>query len=160
MSFIQHQLRLETCVYYCGGSILNSRMSRLRVSSALRVALLCVWLLPAPLWCDNLRCFYSPLQDREQEAESELVVTMCPHREFCFKGVGHYGNRSALTIRGCMENESCYQVHAIRLKGTEYVLSFNCCPWPYCNAAPPAAPSRYLVLTPAAVLLGLAVVRL
>ncbi|CAL8291302.1 unnamed protein product [Boreogadus saida] len=135
-------------------------MSRLRVSSALSVALLCVWLLPAPLWCDNLRCFYSPLQDREQEAESELVVTTCPHREFCFKGVGHYGNRSALTIRGCMENESCYQVHDIRLKGTEYILSFNCCPWPYCNAAPPAAPSRYLVLTPAAVLLGLAVVRL
>ena len=130
------------------------------MSSALSVALLlCVWLLPAPLRCDTLRCFYSPVQFREQEVDSELVVTECPPSELCFKGVGHYGNYSALTFRGCMEKESCSGTGVIRLKGTEYVLSYTCCPWPYCNAAPPTAPARGLVLTVAAVLLGLAVVR-
>ena len=126
----------------------------------LSVALLCVSLLPSPLRCDNLRCFYSPLQRRGQEAKSELVVTECPPRELCFKGVGRYGNHSALTLRGCMEKETCSRTRVIRVQGTEYLLGYTCCTWPYCNAAPRAAPARGLLLTTAAVLLALTVVRL
>lgn len=100
----------------------------------LLVALLCLHLLPPWTLCDNLRCYYSPIL--EKETPFELIVTECPPDELCFKGDGRYGNYSALTARGCMAEADCSQVHPLRIRGVDYSMSFDCCDWPYCNSCP------------------------
>lgn len=97
----------------------------------LRVAVLWFSVLPS-LLCDNLHCYYRPITEKT----SELIVTECPPDELCFKVVGHYGNHSALSARGCMAAGNCSQVHSILLKGTIYNMSYGCCDWSYCNSYP------------------------
>ncbi|CAJ1056401.1 hypothetical protein NQZ68_038073 [Xyrichtys novacula] len=99
----------------------------------LRVALLCFYFIPS-LLCANLRCYYSPVLEKEEKFE--LVETECPPDELCYKADGRYGNHSALTGRGCMAKKDCSQVHKIRLKGTIYTMSYSCCDGPYCNSSP------------------------
>ncbi|KAJ3596821.1 hypothetical protein NHX12_003221 [Muraenolepis orangiensis] len=138
----------------------RARDSLIGVSEALSIALLLrLWLLPRPLLADNLRCFYSPLMERELEDQFQLVVTECPPGELCFNGEGRYGNLSLLSVRGCMAPDGgCGGSRDVRFKGTEYVLSFTCCSQPHCNAAPAAfaPPARSLALSLVAVFLGLA----
>uniref|UniRef100_A0A3P9M7Z7 Protein Bouncer n=1 Tax=Oryzias latipes TaxID=8090 RepID=A0A3P9M7Z7_ORYLA len=86
-----------------------------------------------------------------KEITFELVVTECPPNEMCFKGLGRYGNYTALSARGCMLEKDCSQVHSLRLLGTVYTMSYSCCDWPYCN--------RGVALEPlTAMLVGAAVV--
>ncbi|XP_073327929.1 protein Bouncer [Pagrus major] len=100
----------------------------------LRVAVLLVYLLLPSLLCDNLLCYYSPIL--EHEITFELIVTECPPDELCFKADGRYGNHSALSARGCVPKKVCGQVKSLRLKGTVYTMTFNCCDSPYCNSCP------------------------
>ncbi|XP_034540931.1 protein Bouncer isoform X3 [Notolabrus celidotus] len=109
----------------------------------LRVALLWVYLLLPVLFCDNLRCYYSPILEKEKKFD--LIVTECPPEELCYKADGRYGNHSALSARGCMAKKDCGQVHKIRIKGTVYTMSYSCCSGPYCNSSPGvAATSLYI----------------
>lgn len=116
------------------------------MSQLLHVAALWFYLLLPSLLCDNMLCYYSPIM--EKGAAFELIVTECPPDELCFKADGRYGNYSALSARGCMAREDCSQVHSIRVRGTEYSMSYDCCDWWYCNSCPGvAANSAYITVT-------------
>ncbi|XP_042268188.1 protein Bouncer-like isoform X1 [Thunnus maccoyii] len=106
-------------------------LTRPNMLQLLHIAVLWFHLLPS-LLCDNLRCYYSPVL--EKEISFELIVTECPPDELCFKADGRYGNYSALSARGCMAEKDCSQVHRLRLKGIIYTMSYACCDWPYCNS--------------------------
>lgn len=107
---------------------------RLNMLQFLHIAVLWFWLLLPSLNCSNLRCYFSPLLDKE--VKFEFIVTECPPDELCFKADGRYGNHSALSGRGCMAKKDCSQVHNIRYKGTIFILSYSCCDQPYCNSCP------------------------
>ncbi|XP_011474270.2 protein Bouncer isoform X1 [Oryzias latipes] len=124
-------------------------MGSLRTRQLFHAALL--WLcLPLPLLlCENLHCYYSPVL--EKEITFELVVTECPPNEMCFKGLGRYGNYTALSARGCMLEKDCSQVHSLRLLGTVYTMSYSCCDWPYCNRAVALEPLTAMLVAAAVV---------
>ncbi|KAM3609136.1 uncharacterized protein V6R79_010048 [Siganus canaliculatus] len=103
----------------------------------LHAAVLWLYLLLPSLLCDNLRCYYSPILDKDDKFE--LIETECPPDELCFKADGRYGNHSALSARGCMAKKDCAQVHRLRLKGTDYTMTYDCCDQPYCNSCPGVA---------------------
>nr|XP_019934300.1 PREDICTED: sperm acrosome membrane-associated protein 4-like isoform X2 [Paralichthys olivaceus] len=110
-------------------------MCRLTMFQLLHVPVLWFHLLFLPsVLCDNLRCYYSPILEKEEKFE--LIVTECPPDELCFKADGRYGNHSALSARGCMAKRDCEQVHKHRFKGTIYTMSYACCDGPYCNSCP------------------------
>ncbi|XP_059191676.1 protein Bouncer-like isoform X2 [Centropristis striata] len=109
-------------------------MCRSNMSQLLQVVVLWLYLLLPSLLCDNLRCYYSPILEKEKKFE--FIVTECPPEELCFKADGRYGNHSALSARGCMAKRDCSQVHSLRLKGTVYTMSYSCCDKPYCNSCP------------------------
>lgn len=108
----------------------TSRRNMLQLPQA---AVLCYLLLPS-LVCDNLRCYFSLLQLKDETVE--LVPTECPPEELCFKAHGRYGNQSSLTARGCMARKDCSQVHSARVKGNIYRITYSCCERPYCNSCP------------------------
>lgn len=128
----------------------NSRctcsLCRLNMLQFLHIAVLWFWLLLPSLNCYNLRCYFSPLL--EKEVKFEFIVTECPPDELCFKADGRYGNHSALSGRGCMAKKDCSQVHHIRYKGTIFTLSYSCCDRPYCNSCQGlASKSLYVAAT-------------
>ncbi|XP_056138311.1 protein Bouncer [Lampris incognitus] len=119
--------------------------------------LLYLYLLLPSIRCDNLLCYYSPILEREKEAEANfrLILTECPPAERCFKADGRYGNHSALSARGCMAERDCGQAHSLHLKATVYTMNYACCDWHYCNSGPGVTARSFpLVLT----LLTLAVI--
>lgn len=99
----------------------------------LSAAVLWLCLLPS-LLCGTLPCFYRPLMEKEKMFEP--IVTECPPYELCFKADGRYGNYSALSARGCVEEKVCSQLQSVRFKGTVYSVNYACCDWPYCNSGP------------------------
>ncbi|XP_028287801.1 protein Bouncer [Parambassis ranga] len=105
-----------------------------RLSTLPPAALLVLYFLLPSLVCDNLRCLYRPILEKDKTFER--VVTECPPNELCFKGDGRYGNYSALSAKGCMAKKNCSQVSSIRLKGTVYTVTYTCCEWSYCNSCP------------------------
>ncbi|XP_042352515.1 protein Bouncer-like [Plectropomus leopardus] len=107
-------------------------MCRPNMLQLLHVAVLWLYLLLPSLLCDNLLCYYSPILEKEHTFE--LIVTECPPDELCYKGDGRYGNHSALSTRGCMAKKDCSQVHSIRVKGTVYTMTYDCCDKPHCNS--------------------------
>ncbi|XP_029909795.1 protein Bouncer isoform X2 [Myripristis murdjan] len=111
------------------------------------VAALWLSLLLPSLRCENLLCYYSPIQEREREESPwfQLILSECPPDELCFKADGRYGNHSALSARGCMAESDCHQAHSLRLKGTVYTMSYACCEWHYCNSSP-SATAKYFPL--------------
>ncbi|KAK5867183.1 hypothetical protein PBY51_011698 [Eleginops maclovinus] len=104
------------------------------MSQLLQAPALWIYLLLPSLLCENMRCYYSPILEKEEKFE--LIVTECPPDEMCFKAEGHYGNYSALSARGCMAKKTCSRVHEIRIKGIVYTMSYGCCDSPYCNTCP------------------------
>ncbi|XP_060891658.1 protein Bouncer isoform X1 [Labrus mixtus] len=121
-------------------------MHRLNTLLLVRVAVLWFYLLLPSLLCDNMMCYYSPVLEKEKKFE--LIATVCPPDELCFKADGRYGNHSALSARGCMAKKDCGQVHKLRLKGTVFTMSYNCCNEAYCNSSPGmAATSLYITVT-------------
>ncbi|XP_029290071.1 protein Bouncer isoform X2 [Cottoperca gobio] len=123
-------------------------MCRPNMLQLLQVAVLWLYLLLPSLLCDNLRCYYSPILEKDKKFE--FIVTECPPDELCFKGEGRYGNYSALSARGCMPKRDCSQVHKIRIRGTLYTMSYGCCDWPFCNSCITAKP-LYVTMTLVAV---------
>ncbi|XP_027128866.1 protein Bouncer [Larimichthys crocea] len=121
-------------------------MYRWNMLQLLHVSVLWFYLLLPSLLCDNLYCYFSPIL--ENEFKFELIVTVCPPDELCFKADGRYGNHSALSARGCMPKKDCSQVHSLSLRGTVYTMSYGCCDQPYCNSCPGVtAKSLYITLT-------------
>ncbi|XP_008310643.1 uncharacterized protein LOC103380434 isoform X2 [Cynoglossus semilaevis] len=106
-------------------------MCRLTMSQFLQLSVLCLHLLPSVL-CDNLRCYYSPIMEKQKSFKP--IVTECPPDELCFRADGRFGNHSALSARGCMAKKDCSQVHKLRFKGSVYTMSYACCEGPYCNS--------------------------
>ncbi|XP_044048732.1 protein Bouncer isoform X2 [Siniperca chuatsi] len=121
-------------------------LSRPNMLQLLRVAVLWFYFLIPSLLCDNLLCYYSPILEKEKTYK--LIVTECPPDELCFKAEGCYGNHSTLSARGCMDEKDCSRVHSLRLKGTIYTMSYDCCDWPYCNSSPGVTTkSLYITVT-------------
>lgn len=106
---------------------------RSNVMQLLPTVVLCFHLLPRQTLCDNLRCYYSPIL--EKEIPFELIEVLCPPEELCFKGDGRYGNHSVLGARGCMMEADCSQVLKLRIRGVPYNMTFQCCYWAYCNSS-------------------------
>lgn len=118
---------------------------RSNVLQLLPVAVLCFHLLPRRTLCDNLPCYYSPILEKEKPFE--LIETVCPLDELCFKGDGRYGNHSVLTARGCMAEADCSQVLKLRIRGVAYNMTFHCCYWPYCNSSPKVSANHVYAYT-------------
>lgn len=104
---------------------------RLNMLQLLHVAVLWFYLLPS-LLCYNLPCYYSPIL--WEDNTFKLIATECPPDEVCFKGIGRYGNYSAVSLRGCMAEKNCSQVHSLDIRGTIYNMTYACCDWSYCNS--------------------------
>lgn len=110
--------------------ILSYRLKMLQLRCA---AVLCFLFLPL-LRCENLLCYFSPILEIKKEKTFELIVTECPPKEVCFRGLGRYGNHTSLSARGCMLEERCSRRVNIRLKGTTHLMTYSCCDWQFCNS--------------------------
>lgn len=113
---------------------------------------LCFLFLPL-LRCKNLLCYFSPVLDIKKELTFELIVTECPPKEVCFKGLGRYGNYTSLSARGCMLEERCSHRVNIRIKGTTHIMTYSCCDWQFCNSCSALKPFCVTVVLVAGVVL-------
>nr|XP_057932074.1 protein Bouncer [Doryrhamphus excisus] len=100
------------------------------MTQLLQATVFFLYIMP-PLLCGNLRCFFTPLLEKEHKYEP--VATECPPDEVCFKADGRYGNYSALKAMGCMPKKVCSQTREMSYKGVFYTMSYACCSRPYCN---------------------------
>ncbi|XP_037833974.1 protein Bouncer-like [Kryptolebias marmoratus] len=127
-------------------------MARLNLLQLLQVAVLCFLCLPV-LRCENLLCYFSPILEKNKEKTFELIVTECPPKEVCFKGLGRYGNYTALTARGCMPEERCSRMSNIRVRGTVHTMTYSCCDWQFCNSCSALKPFCIAVILVAVVVM-------
>uniref|UniRef100_A0AAY4C951 UPAR/Ly6 domain-containing protein n=1 Tax=Denticeps clupeoides TaxID=299321 RepID=A0AAY4C951_9TELE len=96
---------------------------------------LCVLLLhfPVPLQCQNLLCFYCPLQPLNSTCTHS--VSECRPREQCTRAEFVYGRYAAFYSKGCAEQRDCGRERSARIRGADFTVTYACCQGDYCNAA-------------------------
>ncbi|XP_038140580.1 protein Bouncer [Cyprinodon tularosa] len=107
-------------------------MAGQNVLQLLPLAVLCLHLLLPSSLCENLKCYFTPILEKEKKIE--LSVTECSPNEVCFHALGHFGNFTALSARGCLPEKNCGKANSIRFRGAAYAMTYECCDWSYCNS--------------------------
>ncbi|KAL4656727.1 prostate and testis expressed protein 3-like [Arapaima gigas] len=96
--------------------------------------LLSIGLLFRGLPCENLLCYYCPLQVKNEICR--MVQSKCPPQELCFKAKGWHNGYIGLTTSGCATRQQCTTEHHFRYRGTNFTMTYTCCDWNLCNSAP------------------------
>nr|XP_057931615.1 sperm acrosome membrane-associated protein 4-like [Doryrhamphus excisus] len=107
------------------GSLTPSRLTSIMVTAAL--------LCPA-LSLDSLRCYFCPLQPKEQSCPN--VTTHCTPAQRCTTSTAYYGAYHALSSQGCVDAELCGARQTVTYKGVEFRVRHRCCCRDKCNMAP------------------------
>lgn len=91
----------------------------------------CLTFLPG-LSCGKLLCYYCPMQLINKPCQH--VLTECLPGQQCFTANGHYGDYSAVFIKGCMPEDKCLKKGDHIVYGTNISLTYHCCVYDYCNS--------------------------